>query len=74
MFFLIASPSTSPLLKFIQTGQDWIKKFKLSNFAGEHVPTANSRFKAVIEALVATPGAMPPTSVSVECGMRRRGV
>jgi hypothetical protein len=63
MFFLITSIINKPSFEFIQTGQDWIKKFKLSNFAGEHVPTANSRFKAVIGALVATPGAMPPTSV-----------
>lgn len=63
MFYVMANFIAKPSHEFIETGQNWIKNFKLSNFAGEHVPTANSRIKAVVEALSTSPGAVPPTSV-----------
>jgi hypothetical protein len=63
MFYVMANFIAKPSHEFIETGQNWIKNFKLSNFAGEHVPTANSRIKAVVEALSMSPGAVPPTSV-----------
>jgi hypothetical protein len=54
MFMIVANMVAKPSHEFIETGQSWIKQFKLSNFPGENVPIANSRFKAVVEALSAT--------------------
>jgi hypothetical protein len=56
MFKMIMDIIAKPSFEFIQVGINWVEVFKLSNFPGEHVPTANTRFKAVI-------GALPPTSV-----------
>jgi hypothetical protein len=63
MYYVVATMVAKPSHEFIQSGQDWIKAFALSKFAGENVPIANSRFKAVVDALAATPGALPPTTV-----------
>jgi hypothetical protein len=56
MFKLVVDTIAKPSFEFIQAGVNWVDAFKLSNFSGEHVPTATTRFKAVI-------GALPPTSV-----------
>jgi hypothetical protein len=63
MFLIVANMVAKPSHEFIEMGQSWIKQFKLSNFPGENVPIANSRFKAVVEALSATPGALPLTTI-----------
>jgi hypothetical protein len=63
MFLVVANMVAKPSHEFIETGQSWIKQFKLSNFPGENVPIANSRFKAVVEALGAAPGGLPPTTI-----------
>jgi hypothetical protein len=63
MFCVVANMVAKPSFEFIETGQNWIKAFKLSDFSGENVPVANSRFKAVVEALDAAPGALPPTTI-----------
>jgi hypothetical protein len=61
MYYVVALMVAKPSHEFIQSGQDWIKAFALSKFSGENVPIANSRFKAVVDALAATPDALPPT-------------
>lgn len=63
MFLVVANMVAKPSHEFIETGQSWIKQFKLSNFPGENVPIANSRFKAVVEALGEAPGGLPPTTI-----------
>jgi hypothetical protein len=63
MFYIVAQMVAKPSHEFIESGQTWIKHFKLSSFSGEHVPTANSRIKAVVEALSVSPGALPPNTV-----------
>jgi hypothetical protein len=63
MYYVVAVMVAKPSHEFIQSGQDWIKAFALSKFSGENVPIANYRFKAVVDALAGTPGAIPPTTV-----------
>jgi hypothetical protein len=63
MFYIVAQMVAKPSHEFIESGQSLIKHFKLSSFSGEHVPTANSRIKAVVEALSVSPGALPPNTV-----------
>jgi hypothetical protein len=55
MYYVMANFIAKLFYEFIETGQNWISNFKLSNFAGEPVPTANSCIKAVIEALSTSP-------------------
>jgi hypothetical protein len=63
MFYIVTQMVAKPSHEFIESGQTWIKNFKLSRFPGEHVPTANSRIKAVVEALSVSYGALPPNTV-----------
>ena len=62
LFKLIADRIANPTYEFIKVGVRWIENFKLSDFAGENVPNATSRFKAVLQAL--PDSSHPPMTVS----------
>ena len=62
LFKLIVDCIANPSYEFIKVGIQWIEEFKLSKFSGENVPVANSRFKAVLNAL--PDASHPPMTVS----------
>ena len=63
LFKLLVDKIAKPSFEFVEVGQNFLRTFKLSNFAGEHVPTAVSHYKAVIAALPTA--SIPPEAVTM---------